>query len=537
MGILATFDRNIRANMYRDREDKLAAWLRGDDADEPSDSGVSVNQRNAMQMAVVWQCVNWRAKMYGHLPHKLFESVEILGRRAQREASSHPLFPLIHTAPNPTLTSAAWFGLISADLHVDGNSYAWQERGSATGRIRNLWRFCPDMMRLDQKGNGPIDYYARRADGTEQHFSAHEILHIRGLGFDGVRGYSPIALMRQELGWALATRRFSSKFYANAFRPSGLIFSTTVTKEPEKSKMLAALKAAGKDGGLALIEGGALDYKPLMIPQNDQQFLETMQFQDERIAGIMEVYAQEIGIMRHMTNSNVEQMTISSVTRNLVPFATGVEQWMNLQLLSDAPSSGRGGGTERDRFFIQSNFHALLRGDTAAQTAHLIAMRDRGIYDGNDCADYLGLPPFEGGEIRVINGANVPLEDLKEIAAQRSAPPAPADPNQDDPEPDEPAKDPATATALGQMFSHVFRDAVGRCLKRTKDRERAVVTIFAPVLDSIRAVTNSAADDAFLLDYLSALGKRAVTWDDAQADSISTDELNRLIEALIERQS
>jgi hypothetical protein len=52
--------------------------------------------------------------------------------------------------------------------------------------------------------------------------------------------------------------------------------------------------------------------------------------------------------MRHMTNNNVEQMTISSVTRNLLPFSVGVEQWMELQLLS----------------------YARLRGVAAAQSAN-----------------------------------------------------------------------------------------------------------------------------------------------------------------------
>jgi HK97 family phage portal protein len=173
--------------------------------------------------------------------------------------------------------------LISADLHLDGNSYAWIDRGSNTGRIRNLWRFLPNMMRLATE-RGVIDYYARRSDGTEQRFEASEILHIRGLGYDGVRGYNPIHLMREELGWTLGTRKFSSKYYRNAFRPSGLLISPSVLKEPAKSGLINALRESGKEGGLALIEG-ALDFKPMGIPQNDAQFLETMQFQDDRVAG------------------------------------------------------------------------------------------------------------------------------------------------------------------------------------------------------------------------------------------------------------
>lgn len=535
MSILATLNRQIQANMYRDREDPLARWLRGDDSDEGTDSGVSVNERTAMNNPIVWKCVIWRAKMFGMLPHKVGERIEIMGRSAQREAKATPQFMLpylIHSSPNPTITSKGFFGYISADVHLWGNFYAWIERGSATGRILHLWRICPDRVRIEQDDTS-IWYIVSDGSGHQEKFFPSEILHIRGLGYDGIRGYSAIQMLKQTIGWTKATRQFSARFYKNAFRPSGLIFASTVTKEPAKTEMIANLKASGKEGGLALLEGGTFDYKPLTIPQDDAQFLQTMEFQDEDLAGAFEVKPHEIGIMRHMTNNNVEQETISSVTRCLQPFAVDVEQWCDLQLLSDAPSSGRGGGTERDRYFHQTELKALMRGDTAAQTAHIIAMRDRGIYDGNDCADYLGNQPFAGGDVRVINAAYVPLDMLKEIASKRGTAPAPGAPNSDG----GPAPDPATANSLAQMFAHVFRDAVGRAIGRKKDREKAIVTIFAPVLGSINDTIGAGADDAFILDYLNALGQRSTTWEESQANAISETELNRAVQALLGRQS
>src|SRR3990167_5268280 len=136
----------------------------------------------------------------------------------------------------------------------------------------------------------------------------------------------------------------------------------------------------------------------------------------------MGVFPFEIGIFRDMNNSITEQATINSVTRYLAPFCVNIEQQLNLQLLSDRPSSGRGGGTERARYFFQSELKGLLRGDTAAQTSHLQAMFDRAIYSANDCRMYLGQEPFEGGDMRVINGAFVPLDKLDKIAEQRTAP-------------------------------------------------------------------------------------------------------------------
>jgi HK97 family phage portal protein len=494
------------------------AWLEW--AGVESDSGAVINRNTAMQMAVIWQCVSWRAKMYGHLPHKLYENVTMFGKDAQQEARNNPLWSIIHDAPNPTLTSTAWHGLISVDHHLDGNHYGWIERGSNTGRIQNIWRFMPDMMRIDTTA-GRKDFYARRADGTEQKFLADEILHIPGLGYDGVRGYNPIHLMRNELGWAAATRQFSSKYYKNAFRPSGILTTPQALKEPAKTQLLEALRASGKDGGLALIEG-AMDYKPMFINQDDAQFLETMQFQDDRLAGIMEVYPHEIGIMREMTNNNVEQMTISSVTRNLLPFSVNVEDWMNLQLLSDAPSSGRGGGTERKRFFIRSNFNALLRGDSAAQTALLTAMLDRGVFCGNDAAAYLGNPPYEGGDVRFINRAFGPVDMAYEWSKVSQNNPPAATPEEES----KPEEKPKKKAEVDRVVVAMFKGGVGRALARKGDRAKSIAAVFGEFLEAL------GMDAEFSADYLSAMAKRSESWTEPEAGSIAESEVNRALEAL-----
>lgn len=528
MGLLATLDQQIqiRNGSYNDRDGWFADWLRGG---EDTDSGVRVSEATAMRIATVWKCVNWRAKMFGMLPKKLHERVELMGREAMREAVNHPLYPLIHTAPNATMTSFAWFALISADVHLWGNSYAYIERGRYSGRIVGLWRILPDSVRIEQdKATQQLWYVVCYADGAEEIFYPDEILHVRGLGFDGIHGYS-IRLQAQTLGWTKATHQYSAKFYKNAFRPSGLLISPQPIKPPEvKKELIANLKAQGKEGGLALIEG-AMEYKPMSIPQNDQQFIETMQFQDEDICGIMEVKPHEVGIMRQSTNNNIEQETISSVTRCLAPFAVNVEQWFDLQLLSDLPSSGRGGGTERDRFFHQCELKVLLRGDTAAQTAHLIAMRDRGIYDGNDCAAYLGNAPFEGGDVRIVNAAYVPLDMLPDLAKAKATAPPPAASDQ----PGTPKVEPSNEIP-SQLFAGLFRDAIGRILHRpANDRARVLPTVMRPCL-LVMSELGGKVDVAFVEDYLGVMAQRSQLWKVENIETILTEELDRAVKAFTE---
>lgn len=525
MGILATIDRQIQDASYNDREGWFADWLRGD---TDSDSGASVNERTAMQIATVYKCVDWRAKMFGMLPKKIFESVEILGRSAQKEAPKHPLFDLIHAAPNPTITACSWFGLISADVHLWGNSYAYIERGRYTAKIIGLWRILPDAVRIEQDyATGQIWYMVSYAQGQEERFYPDEILHIRGLGFDGIRGYS-IRIQSKTLGWAKATRQFSAKFYKNAFRPSGLLISPQAFRDKKvKEDLVANLKASGKDGGLALVEG-ALEYKPLGIPQDDAQFLQTAEFQDEDICGIMGVKPHKVGILRHMTNNNVEQQNIEAVTDCIQPFAVSVEQQCDMQLLSDRPSSGLGGGTERSRFFMQCELKALLRGDTAAQTAHIEKMIDKGVYSDNDARDYLGIAPYPGGDRYWMNAAYVPIDRIDEILDKKSAPPAPIPANQTDAN----APDPNSGkNALGILL----RDAIGRVLHRpSKDRERSAPAILRPCV-MVAAEIFGGSEERFVEDYASAMSMRSSLWKESSLDSTVTEEADRLSKALLEK--
>jgi HK97 family phage portal protein len=534
MGILASFDRQIRNASYNDTEGWFANWLRGG---EDSDSGVSVSEANAMKMATVWKCVNWRAKMFGMLPKKIKERVDILGRSAEREARTHPLYSLIHTAPNPTITSTAWFSLISADVHLYGNSYAYKERFPKSARLAALWRILPDMVRIEvDNATQQIWYFVSYGNGQEQKFFADEILHIRGLGFDGIRGYSPIQMQKQTLGWVKATRQFSAKFYKNAFRPSGLLISPTSMKDQAKRSLIDNLKAQGKEGGLALIEG-ALEYKPLGIPQDDAQFIETMEFQDDDICGIMEVKPHKVGIMRNMTNNNVEQQNIEAVTDCIQPFAVMVEQWMDLQLLSDMPSTGRGGGTERDRFFIECELKSLLRGDTAAQTAHIEKMIDKGVYSDNDARDYLGLSPYVGGDRYWMNAAYQPIDRVDELIDKKVEPaPAPAIP-------DATSAPPANHDSVKILMSGFFRDALGRLLNRpAKDREKSLPTIFRPVLIGTSAALEKPVTEtvitgrmSFIEDYLGAMAKRSIVWTNEHLKNIATEEVDRAITAMSDR--
>ena len=426
------------------------------------------------------------------------------------------------------MSSAMWHGLIASDVKGRGNFYAAIVRDEFA-RILWLPRLRPDYVRPAVE-NKQLWYFVRGDDGREVKFYPEEILHIYGMGFDGIQGYSPTKMQMNLLGWNRGTQRYGGSFIKNASRPSGIVSTDNPIKPENKPAILDALRASGRDAGKLILIEGATKFHKMTLDQDEAQFIETMQFQEEDIAGIFGVSPHEIGINRNINNSITEQQTINSVTRGLNPFAVSVEQQMNLQLLSSRPSSGRGGSTERKRYFFQSELKGLLRGDTAAQTAHLIAMFDRGVYSGNDCAGYLGNAPFEGGDVRFINRAYGPIEQAADWSKVSQNNPSPAEP---DPSKGETEKKSAA-------FAPIFRDCVGRTFKRSADRDKAVPGIFRAALAGLAGILGvlsyASFDDAFLEGYLTALGKRSLNWVDAkQADAIAAEELERAVTALTEK--
>lgn len=544
MGILATLDRHIRAETISQDGSWISDHLRG----AISDAGVSVTEKTGLQISTVWKCVRARGETFGMLPKKMYEHITSLGRPGRREAPQHPLYRLVHGAPNPTLTSMEYFEMLSADLDTWGNNYSYIQRGEQTGRIRALWRIMPSMVRIDSRGETLV-YYVRDDLGGEQKFLPDEILHVRGLGFDGIKGYSPIRMMMNALGWSSAATRYGASFFKNASRPSGIVGLPNAVKPERKKEIIEALRASGSEAGKLVLIEGAVTYNKLTLDQDEAQFLETIQYQEEDICGIFRVPPHKIGSLRRSTNNNIEHQDIEWVRDSIQPICERTEQAFDLQLLSDAPSSGRGGGSERDRFYMECELKGLLRGDTAARTAFYQAMFNTGSYSPNMILEAEHDEPFEGGDEHWIGLNMIPISMAKELLSQK-AEPEEDEPEEDDDEaiePDEAEPEDDDEMIEEQVaarvrielrarvrvcYARIFRDAIGRILTRQNgNRQRSAQATFRSVLVSLAEGLGVSLREDFLDRYLVALGQRASEWNAAKADDIAEAELERAFTA------
>ena len=269
----------------------------------------------------------------------------------------------------------------------------------------------------DSSGNLYYKYYrgsdeAIRSKEYEVILSPGDVLHIPGLGFDGLVGYSPIAMAKNAIGLAIATEEFGAKFFANGAAPSGVLEHPGTIKDPTKVREAWQSQFGGSSnsGKVAVLEEG-MKYTPISISPEQAQFLETRKFQINEIARIFRVPPHMVGDLEKSSFSNIEQQSLEFVKYTLEPWLVRWEQSMVRSLLT--PS-------EKREYFIKFNVDGLLRGDYASRMSGYATARQNGWMSANDIRELENLdriPAEDGGDLYLINGNMTKLADAGIFAA------------------------------------------------------------------------------------------------------------------------
>ena len=267
-------------------------------------AGKRVNDRTAMQIIAVYACVRVLSEAIAQLPLHVYHYTD----NGKERVPKHPLYFLLHDQPNPEMTSFVFRETLMAHLLIYGNAYAQIIR-NGRGEVLGLYPLMPDKVRVDRDDHGRLIYRYSRYDEHNPNFRQQgeiilpmeQVLHIPGLGFDGLVGYSPIAMAKNALGLAVACDEYGSSFFANGAAPSAVLEHPGVIKNPERVRE-AWKRAYGSSNAhkTAILEEG-MKYTPISIPNNEAQFLETRKFQIEEIARLYRVPLHMIGDLDHAT--------------------------------------------------------------------------------------------------------------------------------------------------------------------------------------------------------------------------------------------
>ena len=303
-----------------------------------SASGKAVNERSAMQITAVYSCVRILSEAIASLPLHLYKYTDT----GTAKATEHLLYFLLHDEPNTEMTSFVFRETLMTHLLLWGNAYAQIIR-NGKGEVLALYPLMPDRMNVDRDEHGNIvyEYMVSQEDapinkGSTVKLTPSEVLHIPGLGFDGLIGYSPIAMAKNAIGLAIATEEYGSKFFANGATPSGILEYPGTVKEPERVRESWNKGFGGENNHkVAILEEG-MKYTPISISPNEAQFLETRKFQIDEIARIFRVPPHMVGDLERSTFSNIENMSLEFVKYTLAPWVTRWEQSLSRCVFNDS---------------------------------------------------------------------------------------------------------------------------------------------------------------------------------------------------------
>lgn len=371
-------------------------------------SGKTVTEKGSLQVSAVYACVRVLSEAVASLPLHLYRE-EDEGNKVK--AKDHPLYFLLHDEPNEEMTAYTFWETLMTHLLLWGNAYVQIIR-NGKGEVISLYPLMPNRMRVDRDEKGKIYYEYQWSKSTDAptmkntivRLTAREVMQIPGLGFDGLVGYSPIAVAKNSIGLSMACEEYGSRFFANGAAPSGVLEHPGVLKDPERVRdsWQAAFGGSQNAGKVAVLEEG-MKYSPISINPQEAQFLDTRKFQIDEIARIFRVPPHMIGDLEHATFSNIEEQSLEFVTYSLQPWLTRIESAISRSLLSK---------DEKRVYYARFNVDGLLRGNYESRMQGYATGISNGFMSVNDVRKLENwdlIPDAEGGNLLLVNGTMTPL--------------------------------------------------------------------------------------------------------------------------------
>lgn len=311
-------------------------------------AGVPVTQSTVIGVSTVYACVDLLARSVATLPLNLYRRTEGGGREQARE---HPLFSLLHDEPNSETDSASFRRAMEANLALHNDAYAIVTRNSMDDQVISLTPVEWSDVRMERdRVTGDIMYVIR---GTT--FAAREVLHLHGMGFNGLQGLDLVGNLSGVFGLAVALDRNASTFFKNQSFPGGFLESPNKLSQEAADRLVGSFQdgLSGSNGYKIKVLEEGLQYHAARIGNRDSQFDESRDRQAKEVARVFGIPGHKVGIVDNQPRANVEQENLSFLTDTLRPILVTWEQAMNRRLLTTA---------ERREFFFEFNLAGLLRG-------------------------------------------------------------------------------------------------------------------------------------------------------------------------------
>ena len=349
-------------------------------------AGVVVDSDTALSFSPFWAAVNIIAGAIGFLPLCVYRRLD---PRGKEKATESPVYSLVHDRPNDYMDSLTFRETLQAHVLVWGNGYAEIEFNNA-GRPRALWPLLPNNTKPEVI-DGKL-YYRTHIDGAEYTLPYWRVLHIKGLGADGLEGYSVLEKARESIGAGVAVDQFGAAYFGNGARFGGILEHPGKLDDEARKHLRESIQR--EHGGVSnahrmmVLEEG-MKYQALGTPPEDAQFLESRTYSVRDIARWFCIPAHMLVDNEHATFSNIEHQGIEFVTWTLARWLKRWELECSYKLFAEE---------SRKTFFCEFIVNALMKGDIKSRYEAYNVGRNGGWLSVNDIRDLENMNPVEDGD-------------------------------------------------------------------------------------------------------------------------------------------
>jgi len=390
------------------------SWLVTALTGTPTAAGVTVNEGNALQISAVWACVKVISETIASLPLFVFRRSGGNDRQAMLD---HPLHNLLHTEPNPQMTSMQFRETLQMHVLTWGNGYAAIERAGGL-KPTALWPIDPSRVDIEINPDRRLVYVVRVGDAPNQEtqrFTQDEILHIRGPSPDGLKGYSVIRLARESMGLASAAEKYAAGIFGNSSTPRGVLEhpgSMEATSAAQFRKDWERLHKGPDNAHKTAILQQGMKFHPMSMSPDDSQMLESRQFEVEEITRWFNVPPHKIQHLLRATFSNIDSQQVSFATDTIRPWLVRWEQEYQRKLFAGTPDT-----------FAEHVLDAVLRGDPKSRAETLEIQSRNGIRSIDEWRALENLNALPGG-VGAKHFVQLNLAAVEDLDRQQESPPA-----------------------------------------------------------------------------------------------------------------
>jgi HK97 family phage portal protein len=316
---------------------------------------LDVTESNWSRVSDAWACVRLLADSVASLPPKVYRKTDA----GRVEAGPDSRLRALLQTPSPGSTSADLFSQLMAHLCTNGNAFLGKFRG-ADGAIVQLGLLDPQCVEVELRGQTVV--YTITLNGRRSEHGPADVLHVKGMSADGLRGLSPIGQCATALGLSSSLQQSAKVYTEQGSRPSGILSASSLSG----SEALETLSArwSTKHGGVAnmhrvAVLTGDVKFTPVAFSADDSQFLQQRELSAREVARIFRVPAHFIDAASgdSLTYSNALDRNRHFLDYSLTPWLVRIERAFS----NDSDLCP--GGT-----YLQFSVDGFLRADAATRS-------------------------------------------------------------------------------------------------------------------------------------------------------------------------